>query len=409
MADGLPWNRISHCLKDRQGNIWVATARGLSKLNPRAERPVKSPPPIYLSRVQVGGQDLPLPETGTVQLPDLRLSAAQNNVRIEYVGLSFQSEQALKYAYKLEGVDADWNPPNEERSVNFASLSPGTYRFLVRAVNPDGIGSTTPASMSFTIIPPLWQRWWFLALAGLCLAGVAAMIYRIRVARLLELERVRTRIATDLHDDIGASLSRMAILSEVVKRQNPVTQPESVELLGQIAETSRRLVDTMSDIVWSINPRRDDLNNVVLRIGEFAADVFDARGIAWDFQAPPEPEKVKLNPDQRRHLYLIFKEAINNIVRHAGCTSVRLVMIIRDGWLHAEMCDDGRGFAMDQESSDELQITDHKSQTQPQPQPPHQGHGLTSMRARAAELGGQLQIDSAPDQGTRLTLNVPLK
>jgi ligand-binding sensor domain-containing protein/signal transduction histidine kinase len=395
VADGLPWNRIGHCLKDRQGNIWVATSRGLSKLNPRAERPAQRPPPIYLSRLQIAGDDRSLPETGATHLPELTLSASQNSVRIEYVGVSFQGEESLRYQYKLEGVDADWTSPTEERSVNFASLSPGTYRFLARAVSPDGAVSPTSATVAFTILPPIWQRWWFLTLMALFLAGVATMIYRYRVARLLEMERVRTRIATDLHDDIGASLSEMAILTEVVKQHHPVTDPESVQLLTHIAERARGLVDSMSDIVWAINPRQDDLSNVILRIGELASELLEVAGITCHFETPTNPEKIKLAPEQRRHLYLIFKEAFTNIVRHADCTSVSLTMAVSDHRLMAEIRDDGRGF-------DSLVSGDGVRRARG-------GHGLENMRARAAQLGGRLQIDSAPGQGTRLTLTVPLK
>jgi ligand-binding sensor domain-containing protein/signal transduction histidine kinase len=394
-ADGLVGNRIQHCLRDREGNIWVATTKGVSKLNPRAERAVKQPPLIYLSRIQVGGVDRAVPERGAVRLPELTLSASQNNVRIEYVGLSFQSEQALKYEYKLEGVDADWNPPTEERSVHYASLSPRTYRFVVRAMNADGLTSWTPAEIQFIILRPIWQRWWFLTLAAAFLVGVVGLIYRYRVARLLELERVRTRIATDLHDDIGSSLSRIAILSEVVKQQTTMAKADAVETLTQVAETARGLVDTMSDIVWSIDPRRDDLHHVVLRISEFASDVLEAKGMAWDFQTPPELEKVKLSLDQRRHLYLIFKEAINNIVRHADCASVSLTITLADNHLRTEICDDGCGFVAPPLSEGGGQL--------------RQGHGLENMHARAVQLGGRLQIESGPGQGTRVTLTVPLK
>jgi signal transduction histidine kinase len=139
---------------------------------------------------------------------------------------------------------------------------------------------------------------------------------------------MRNRIATDLHDDIGSSLSRVAILSEVVKRQMGNTSSESIPILSEMAESSRGLVDSMSDIVWSIDPRRDDLSNLALRIRQFASDVLEARKINWDFQIPQEFDKIKLNPEQRRHLFLIFKEAINNIARHANCNAARLTITV---------------------------------------------------------------------------------
>ena len=221
-----------------------------------------------------------------------------------------------------EGSDTDWSLSTEQRSVNYARLAAGSYRFMVRAITRQGIASE-PAVFEFRILPPIWQRWWFLTVAAVLIEMVIYAAYRYRVAWLIELQRVRTRIATDLHDDIGSSLSRMAILSEVVKRQIRRASQESVPLLTEIADTARGLVDGMSDIVWSIDPRRDDLSSLVYRIPQFASDVLEAKGIAWDFHIPSDPGRVKLTPEQRRHIYLIFKEAINNIVRHGSLTSRR--------------------------------------------------------------------------------------
>src|SRR5438034_2567278 len=146
---------------------------------------------------------------------------------------------------------------------------------MVPAITGQGIAGE-PAVFEFRILPPIWQRWWFLTLAGALFGFMIYAAYRYRVARLIELERVRMRIATDLHDDIGASLSRMAILSEVVKQRTPTEHQESARMLTDIAESARGLVDAMSDIVWSIDPRRDDLRNVVLRVRQFASDVLEA-------------------------------------------------------------------------------------------------------------------------------------
>jgi len=203
------------------------------------------------------------------------------------------------------------------------------------------------------------------------------------------------RIATDLHDDIGSSLSRMAILSEVVKGQIRGASQESVPLLTEIADTARGLVDGMSDIVWSIDPRRDDLRSLVYRIRQFASDVLEPKGIDWDFHIPSDPEKVKLTPEQRRHIYLIFKEAINNIVRHAECASVALSFDVADHQVVADVRDDGQGFT--DLSGEEAGEADSR------------GHGLQNMRMRAEQLGGQIQIDSVAGQGTHLKLVVPLR
>jgi signal transduction histidine kinase len=168
---------------------------------------------------------------------------------------------------QLTDADAEWRDLAGQRTVNFASLALGQYRFRVRAVNADGVASVQPATVSFTVLRPVWQRWWFIALTLALLGLTATALYRYRVARLLELERMRTRIATDLHDDIGAGLSRVAILSEVVKRQVTGSAEQSLPLLDEIAGSARSLVESMREIVWAIDPRRDELGNLIARCG----------------------------------------------------------------------------------------------------------------------------------------------
>ena len=295
----------------------------------------------------------------------------------------------------MEGADQGWSAATTERTVNYANLSPGRYRFTVRAVSADGGISPTPANFSFTILAPIWLRWWFITLVALALLLAAYALYRYRVARLLEVANMRTRIATDLHDDIGSGLSRVAILSEVVKQQIGGSAQQSAPLLTEIAESARVLVASMRDIVWAIDPRRDDLGNVAARVRGFASDVLEPQKIRLEFQVPSELEKIKLDPEQRRHLFLIFKEAINNIARHADCRSVSLGMTVSHNHLTATICDDGCGL----------------TKMHPPEAPPngHVGHGLENMRSRAEELGGRFNVDSSPDGGTKLTLTFPLK
>jgi signal transduction histidine kinase len=392
--DGLAGDDVRHLYKDRTGNIWVSTSLGISRLDPRAERGHSDQAPIYLIRVNVAGEDLRLPETGALSIPELELSASRNNLLVEFVGLSFQGEQKLRYQYKLEGVDADWGAPTEARSVNYARLASGSYQFLARAINEEGIASSEPARLRLRILPPIWQRWWFIGSGALLVGLMAYSLYRLRLAQLIELERVRTRIATDLHDDIGSSLSRMAILSEVVKRQ-PGSPAESDPMLTEIADSARGLIGSMRDIVWSIDPRRDDLDSLIFRVRQFASDVLEPKGVKWDLDIPSHPRGIKLGPDERRHLFLIFKEAINNIARHAECSSVSVSIAIDRSDLRAAVRDDGRGFTP---ARDESFATNGI-----------EGHGLSNMRSRAQQLGGALTVHSVPGTGTRLDLTIPLK
>ena len=392
-ADGLISGEVLTAFRDRQGALWFGSGKGLSRFEPAPDLS-QPPPPILIDGLKIGNDSQRISALGETEIPMLELAPDRNQIQIEFIGLSFVAAETLRYQYKLEGADKDWGAPAEQRTVNFSNLAPGSYRFLVKAVSAEGIESATPAVFPFTILRPVWQRWWFLTLAAL-LAGLAVYgAYSYRVARLLELERVRTRIATDLHDDIGASLSRMAILSEVVKRQVGSAQV-SVPMLTEIADSARGLVSSMRDIVWSIDPRRDDLNSLISRVRQFACDVLEPQGVKCEFEVPSQVGGVRLGPDERRHLFLIFKEAINNIARHAECSSVFVGLAVDHSKLKAEVRDDGRGFM--------------PPVVEPSSPNGGEGHGLNNMRARAAQLGGSLTVHSSCDLGTTLELIVPLR
>jgi signal transduction histidine kinase len=309
-------------------------------------------------------------------------------LQIDFVGLSFASGESLRYQYKLEQADRDWSALTDQRTVNYANLAPGRYRFLVRAVNSDGVASSHLATVAFTILRPLWQRWWFLVglMLGSGLLGYA--FYRYRIARLLEIERVRTRIAADLHDDIGSNLSRIALLSEVIRQQMPKDDPQMTERLSLISSVSRESVDAMSDIVWAINPKRDRLRDLIQRMRRFAEDAFQSRSIEFQFHAPGAEQDIKLGVDTRREVFLIFKESINNLVRHSACTEAEIDFQIQGGWLVLKISDNGKGFTPDSASL---------------------GHGLISMRQRAKKLDGELELRSTNGQGTSVRLRVPVK
>jgi len=394
VRDGLVADFVNIAFRDHGGALWFGTPQGLSRLIPQPEQQT-SAPVTWLGGLRIAGENRPVPALGSQAISNFELTHAQNNLQIDFFAIDFKEGDNLRYQYVLEGADKEWGAPTVQRTVNYANLAPGAYRFMVRAVNADGVSSAQPATISFRVMAPVWQRWWFVTLALCALAGVAYAVYRYRMTQLLKVERVRTRIATDLHDDIGASLSRMAILSEVVK-QTGSNGEQSAGLLTEIADSARGLVDSMSDIVWSIDPRRDDLQSVVRRIRQFASDVLEAKGIEWELHVLPEVEKLKLDPDERQHLFLIFKEAINNAVRHGdGTKSVSLSIAVQGRQLIVEIKDDGCGFTP--KEPDEARSKGLG------------GNGLPNMRERAQQLGGRLEIASSPGAGTRLTLQVPIK
>jgi two-component sensor histidine kinase len=386
-ADGLPAGLFRAAFRDRTGVLWFGMTGGLARLVPMLERPAV-PPPVVMIGVRVSGKPQPVSALGErdMSLPDI--APDQNQVQIDFVGLGFRSGDVLRYQYRLDGADPQWSAPGLQRTVTYASLAPGRYRFHVQAVNSEGVVSDHPASLGFTILHPFWLRWWFITLSALVVGLAIQTLYRYRVARLLEMANMRTRIATDLHDDIGANLTRIALLSEVAK-QTPAdgTSGDADGPLSSIARIARESVSSMSDIVWAINPKRESLIDLTRRMRQHAEEVFTLRGIEMHFTAPGAADTLKLGVDVRRDLLLIFKEAINNAVRHSRCSRVDIDLRLSGLRLSLEVADNGAGFDASIE---------------------REGQGLVSMRRRALRLNGTLEISSDGGVGTRLTLNIPM-
>jgi ligand-binding sensor domain-containing protein/two-component sensor histidine kinase len=384
--DGLMRGKVTSAFRDRHDALWFASnVHGLCRLVPRPDPP-ETPPPILISGLRIAGVAQPVSQLGETAIGRLNLAPGQNQLNIDFVGLGFGPGEVLRYQYKLEGADHDWSPPSDQRSVNYPNLAAGRYRFLVRAVNAEGLASEMPATIAFTIRPPVWRQWWFLTLAALLLGLGVYLVYSARVARLLELERVRTRIATDLHDDIGANLSLIAMVSEVARGHLQRDDQRLKDWFSTIASTSRDTVDAMSDIVWAVNPRRDQFSDLIMRMRRLAEDFFAARNIDLSFNAPEPARALKVGADVRREVFLIFKESISNLVRHSRSTVAEVDLATDRGWLVLKVKDNGCGF---------------------DPAATPEGNGLPSMRQRAGKLGGSLDA-SSNSQGTTVTLRVPL-
>jgi len=378
-ADGLTPGLLYAAFTDRDGVLWFGSSSGLMRFVPKTDSP-PVPPVALISAVRVAGSPQITSALGERSMSLPALEPARNQLEIDFVALGFGLGEVLRYQYKLDGAAGDWSAPSELRSVNYASLAPGRYTFLVRALNSEGLVSTEPAAIAFTILQPIWLRWWFIAAATLAVAAAVFALYRNRVARVLELAAIRTRIATDLHDDIGANLTRIAVLSEVAKQT-----PGDVQL-ASIAGIARESVSAMSDIVWAINPKRESVADLIRRMRQHAEEVFTLRDISLRFNADAH-DSSRLGIDVRRELLLSFKEAVNNAARHSQCSHVS-IDLRRDGsCLLLSVADDGVGFD-----------TSHESQ----------GQGLASLRRRAEGLKGTFAVQSSPGAGTTVTLRVPL-
>jgi ligand-binding sensor domain-containing protein/signal transduction histidine kinase len=383
-ADGLANQTVNVAFRDHQGQLWFGTNTGLSRFTPDMDRK-RDPPAVFISKVLVGGEAQQIAPLGKADVGEFRLRPGQHNISIEFLSISFLAP--LRYQCKLEGVEDDWSAPGFQRAVSYPSLGPGSYRFLVRAVDVDGVVSSDPASVTFNILPPLWRRWWFLTASALLICALLYGAYRYRVARLIEIERVRTRIAADLHDDIGSSLSQIAVLNEVLSKQLGTKREQVEGTLALISRISQEALEGMSDIVWAINPRNDHLSDLARKMRRFASEILPGRNVEFDFHAPASERDLRLGADVRRQIFLIFKEAINNIVRHSGCGRAEITMKTQGALLVLVVSDDGAGFDTMAES---------------------EGNGLASQRRRAAAMGGNIEVSSSAS-GTTVTLKVPYR
>jgi signal transduction histidine kinase len=380
-ADGLGPGMLQCAYRDRRGDIWFCLTLGASRFTPQPETPHPAAP-VYITSLRASGRDMPLTEWGQAAVGRIALKPYENSVDVGFVGIELGTGLSLEYEYRVEGAQRDWQKLGSERSVHLASLAPGTYRLLVRAVNQEGAVTDPPASVDLFVATPIWRRWWSLALMAAAVAAGLYLAHRWRMRYVLELERVRTRIATDLHDDVGASLSQVAIMSEVVSRRAASER----EALEEIAGASRELLQSMSEIVWAVDPTHDRLSDLTQRMRWFAGETLSACGVGLHFSVDPAERELRLGADTRRQVFLIFKECINNIARHAQARHVYVSLKVAQDHLVLEAEDDGRGFDPGAGA----------------------GHGLRNMTQRARALRGEFELRSRPGGGTHAVLRVPL-
>jgi ligand-binding sensor domain-containing protein/signal transduction histidine kinase len=386
-ADGLAGDYVMTALRDRYGRLWFGSMTGLSRFDPRDDV-ADTPPLTLITGLRIAGTPQPMSELGEAHLSLPALDPASNQLEIEYAAPLSEMGRALRFEVMLEGADRAWSEPSRDRRRHYARLGAGEYRFLVRGVTDSGVASVAAASVSFVVLPHWWQRGW-VQLTGLSLVALAAYAFqRLRMLRLVEAERLRAHIATDLHDDVGANLSKIAMLSDTVAREAQDLSAAPRSRLSSIGALARESIDGMSDIVWAIDPKRDRFVDLAQRIRHFAEELLEAAGIDLVVDIVHEPSATALDAHSKREILLIAKEALTNAVRHAQCSRVSLELRLAAGWLVLEIADDGCGFEA------------------PSPRSSG-GRGLASMRRRAEALGGRVDIRSRAAGGTAVRLHVP--
>ncbi|MBI5471925.1 MAG: ATP-binding protein [Ignavibacteriae bacterium] len=414
--DGLPDNTVYGFLEDNSGNLWLSTNKGLCRFNPRTHKcrnfetrhglqgsefnflsfcrsqrgmmyfggvnglnafladsigDNTHVPPVFITALKVSDSSVTA-DTSLSYLRAIEIPYHERFVSFEFAALDFKDPQRNTYAHKLEGFDVDWIRSGTRRYAAYTNLDPGTYVFKVRGANNDGVWSERGASLQITIPPPYWLTWWFRLLVISAFIALLYGLHRYRLVKGLELERMRVRIASDLHDDIGATLTHIVMQSELVQMSDDIQQIKTSS--QHIGNAGRTIIATLSDIVWSIDARNDSLGNLLDRMRDFASEVLAPRSIHVHFENAGFDERKKIPVDVRQNVYLILKEAITNIARHSNASKVHISLRQSDGQFTMTIADDGKGLNGDEAN---------RKRT---------GHGLRNMQMRAERVGGTVEI-----------------
>ncbi|GAB5520956.1 MAG: hypothetical protein RhofKO_32070 [Rhodothermales bacterium] len=428
-ADGLPEDAVGGIMPSPDGALWLTTNAGLVHLDPNTLVPTVydtshglqgttfyymahalalggtmlvggeagfewfdpvavrantvEAPPVAITEVRIDGQPLP----ATAELP--RLAYSQNDVAFQYAALDLRASASNRYRTRLRkpgraaATATPWEAVTDDPTERYPALTHGTYVFEVMGQGGGGPWSA-PLAVPFQIAPPYWLTWWFWTLVVASVGALATAAYRYRVAYLLRIERLRTRIASDLHDDIGANLSTIALQSELLQLQLGRATPADVQ---RITHMARSTAHTLREIVWIVNSTHDTLDALVTKLADTTDTLLSGTGIQHVFHAPVHLPRQTLSMDFRQHTFFIVKEMLQNVVKHAEATGVTVTVEVNDGVLQVAVADDGIGF---------------------DPATVQSGNGTDTLHRRAAALSGHVAVTSEVGCGTRVQLHASL-
>ncbi|MEO6166382.1 MAG: two-component regulator propeller domain-containing protein [Chitinophagales bacterium] len=380
---GIPEEGVAgYFYQDDKGYLYAGGNGFCIRFRPEEVKRNLLAPPVFITHFKILDQ----PADSLLLKRSIHLSYNQNFISFEMAALNFTNAGANQFSYRLENFDKDWIQSSYNNQVTYTNIPPGKYTLQVKASNNDGVWNEEGAALEISIDPPWWRMWWFYLLMVLAIVSALYGIYRYRVNQLLKLQHIRNKIARDLHDDIGSTLGSISFFSEAAKQQldnNNVSASQKV--IEKIGENSRNMIETMSDIVWSVNPENDSVEQLTARMQALASDVLSMQDIRLKFYADEKLKKIKLNMEQRKNVFMVFKEALYNIVKYAECTQVEISIRDTGKKILLEIADNGKGF----------EVKEVKS---------YNGNGLKNMRFRAKEIDAEISIDSNVVTGTLISL-----
>jgi ligand-binding sensor domain-containing protein/signal transduction histidine kinase len=406
--------------KGADGRLWFRTTQGVSVVDPAKITQNDLEPPVVIeeviadrrtvatARLQLeGSQRLDQIPGGAAPAEDpqvIRIPPGRGELEISYAALSFKEPEKNRFKYRLEGAGSEWVEAGARRVAYYNHLRPGRYLFRVTACNNDGVWNEPGTSVALVLRPHFWQTWWFSLLvvsAGLGLvAGTVRYTTWRRMQRQLErlehqhaVEKERARIAEDIHDELGAKLTRISFQGATAKRclDKPAEARQHIEKMSQ---TARDLVSSLDEIVWAVDPDNDFLDNLATYICRYASEYFEDSPVRCQFNVPPTLPRWRLSSDVRHNVFLAIKEALNNALKHSGASQVDLTIGVLPQAFEIVVEDNGHGLEPEPgDGSAKLKRT---------------GRGLINIRERMQSIKGSFELTSKPGQGARLRLQVPM-
>lgn len=373
------------------GELFAAGRNYFIAFDPLKITESKTQPQVHFTGFEIFNQSF----SNLLYQDKVTLKYKQNYFTIEFAAPGFSGGTPVQYAYKLEGFSSEWIETGTRNFVSFSNLQGGNYTLRVRATNTPGVWSPNEAVLKIRVIPPVWKRWWFYLLCVVVIAGSIYALYRYRVNEILKRQAMRNKIASDLHDNIGSTLSSISVYSQVAEIQSRKQNTTALDdVLQKIGNASTEMISEMNDIVWAIKPGNDTMEKMTARMESYAKPLLAAKNISFTFSFSNDLDKTSLEMSKRKNVYLIFKEAINNALKYSGCTQLDVSLTHSRSRLQMTITDNGKGF-------DRETVVRSNSGNMG-------GNGLKNMEMRALEMKGQLMIHSEPGKGTTVGLECPI-
>lgn len=401
-ADGLPTKECTSgsqpaACRTREGKLWFPTTKGLVGVTPAQLMPNTNPPPVLIESVLVDGVPQNSNPFQVTWKQNVIVPARKEVVEIHFTALNLTAPEQARFQYQLDG-HSKWSEPSEMRVARFTKLPHGRYRFQVRACNEDGVWSTAPATLIIVVEPPYWQTWWFQTMVAAVLLGMlVGIVYFISTQKLQRqlalmrqqeaLEKERARIARDLHDQLGANLTQVGLLGEMVGEDKDSPQ-EVASHAQQICQTARTTSDALDEIVWAANPSNDTLEGLVTYACKYAQDYLALADLRYRLDVPTDLPAANIPPDLRHNVFLAFKESVNNVVKHARATEAKIRLRLDANRFVIEVEDNGRGPAEAATKTGR--------------------NGLRNMRKRMEDVGGTFEMQPGAERGTIVRLTAPI-